>query len=406
MDNDHAPKERKTSSARRWPKRIGYGCLTAVIAILGLSAASNLFFPDHSNPVDRLSDLEKARITEAFRLRRKIGDSIWPGLSSAEIPIIVYNEAYVFLTGIDNPDPGWHTVPHNIACGGQWDVVPNDLIDGSKYYRQRLPDECASPQAFTVRVGNLWAASMTTKDWMPVKMGNGIRNSLLPAVNAIVPYRLIARIFLGLGMNTDGYICAIEHESFHAYQGMISADRLAGAEMLLVNLYGSYPRTDPRFNSDWKAELNVLADALAAKEEKRMVELANEFIALRKNRRKAFHLDPDLEGLERLREWEEGLGKYTELATWKSAASDPVYKHVQNLNADPDFEGYRSFDGKWAEEMITLRLQSRGDDNRFYYSGMAQAFLLDRLQTDWKTRILQNDAFLENLLEEALAGRK
>ncbi|MBP1623748.1 MAG: hypothetical protein H6Q07_1768 [Acidobacteria bacterium] len=392
MDTDQVMQQINPSGGRKWPKRVCCGCLTVIVAILGLSAASNLFFPTRSNPVDRLSDLEKARLTEAFRLRRTVGDSIWAGWSNAPIPIIVYNEAYAFLIGLDNPEPGWRTVPQNFARGGPWELISGDTVDGRKHYRQRLVNERVSPQAFTVRIGECWAASMTMKDWIPIKMGNDIKHGMPSAVRALVPYRLIAAIFLGLAMNTDGYICAIEHESFHAYQGMVYPDRLASAEIVLSKFGRKYPWTDSGFNEQWKAEANALADALSATQEKRTVELADRFMALRRARRKAFHLDAALLNLERLREWEEGLGKYTELAIWKRAASDVAYKPVQALSRDSNFDDYRSFDKKWVQEMTTLRRQSSGDDNRFYYTGMAQAFLLDRLNPGWRMKIAQSAA--------------
>jgi len=37
---------------------------------------------------------------------------------------------------------------------------------------------------------------------------------------------------------------------------------------------------------------------------------------------------------------------------------------------------------------------------------MAQAFLLDRLNTEWRTAIPQENVFLEDLMSEALAERK
>ena len=403
---DQATQQAKMPTGRKWAKRIGCGCLTLIIAILALSASSNFFFPTRSKPADRLSDLEKARIAEAFHLRKAIGDKIWTGWSNAPVPIIVYNEAYAFLVGLDNPDSGWHTVPQNVLCGGPWELVPDEAVDGRKYFRLRLVDERTTPQAFTVRVGDFWCASMTTKDWMLIKMGNDLRDSLPSAIKAIVPYRLIARIFVELSTNTDSYISLIEHESFHAYQGIVSAGRLASAETVLPRFGKKYPWSNTGFNDAWKAELDALADALSASQEQRMVEFATRFISLRQARRKAFQLDADLLNLERFREWEEGLAKYTELAIWKHAASDSVYKPVQALSGDPDFKSYGSFARKWAEELITLRHQSKGDGVRFYYSGMAQAFLLDRLNPDWRARILHGDVFLEDLLSEALARRK
>jgi hypothetical protein len=406
MDKDQTEKQEKSSTGRRWMKRMGCGCLTLICVILVLSAASNFFFPSRSNPVDRLNDMGKARISEAFHLRQTFGNSLWPGWSNAPIPIVVYNEANAFLIGLEDPDPGWRTVPRNVTLGGPWVPVPGDAIDGRHYYWQPLIDEHKSPQAFTVRIGEYWTASMTTKEWMPISLGNSIRDRAPAIIRALVPYRVMARAFLGLGMNTDGYVCALEHEGFHAYQGIVCADRLASAEMILFSYGPKYPWTDPGFNEAWKAELNALADALAAAQDNRMVEYANKFVGLRRARRNSFHLDATLVNLERLREWEEGLAKYTELAIWKSAASDAAYRPVKTLGSDPDFKGYKSFGNKWVEELMTLRRQSGGDEVRFYYAGMAQAFLLDRLNQDWRKRILKSDVFLEDLLIDALAGRQ
>jgi len=41
-------------------------------------------------------------------------------------------------------------------------------------------------------------------------------------------------------------------------------------------------------------------------------------------------------------------------------------------------------------------------DGRFYYSGMAQAVLLDRLTRVWKAIALNEDVFLEDLLTMAV----
>jgi hypothetical protein len=43
-----------------------------------------------------------------------------------------------------------------------------------------------------------------------------------------------------------------------------------------------------------------------------------------------------------------------------------------------------------------------GADGRFYYSGMAQAMLLDHLMPDWKNQVLNEGVFLEDLLETAV----
>jgi hypothetical protein len=44
-------------------------------------------------------------------------------------------------------------------------------------------------------------------------------------------------------------------------------------------------------------------------------------------------------------------------------------------------------------------------ETRFYYTGMAQAFLLDRLAPGWKERLWSSQAWLEEILAEAVEGR-
>jgi hypothetical protein len=68
---------------------------------------------------------------------------------------------------------------------------------------------------------------------------------------------------------------------------------------------------------------------------------------------------------------------------------------------DSDFHGYRKFDQQWTQEMVALRLQAGSGEVRFYYSGMAQAFLLDRLLPGWRRTILQGETALEDLLRQA-----
>lgn len=73
------------------------------------------------------------------------------------------------------------------------------------------------------------------------------------------------------------------------------------------------------------------------------------------------------------------------------------------LLTDPDFSGYGTFDRRWSQEIDQLGRKAVDEgDGRFYYSGMAQAVLLDQLMPDWKTRALGEDIFLEDLLATAV----
>ncbi len=110
--------------------------------------------------------------------------------------------------------------------------------------------------------------------------------------------------------------------------------------------------------------------------------------------------------LEQVREWEEGLAKYTELWLWQHAQADSTYHPANAAGNSARFGGYKDFGQHWTQEMITLRLQSRGGETRFYYAGMAEAFLLDRLLPGWRTRGLHTGVSLEELLGEATEQRR
>ena len=73
---------------------------------------------------------------------------------------------------------------------------------------------------------------------------------------------------------------------------------------------------------------------------------------------------------------------------------------------DPDFKGYATFERRWSQEIGQMARQAtREGEPRFYYTGMAQAMLLDRLLPGWKDRILSEDVWLETLLAEAATTR-
>ena len=69
----------------------------------------------------------------------------------------------------------------------------------------------------------------------------------------------------------------------------------------------------------------------------------------------------------------------------------------------PD-DAYADFDGRWSLEIGQMKRQAGQEgDTRFYYTGLAQAALLDRLAPGWKEQVLEEGAWLEDLL--ALPGR-
>ena len=216
-----------SSSAR--PRR--RACLLLVLGVIALcvlgaaaSAISNASLPQHSSVTDRLSEQEKARLSEALHLRKTMGDTVWPGWAQADIPLIVYNERYAFLIGLPDPAPGWKKVPFMEPRGGAWEIVPGDLFEGQPYYRTPLTDPKKTPEGFAVLVGDRWVATFQTREYSEVTFYEGLRSEIPSPIRRLVPVRLAWEALMG---KTESYIAALEHESFHAFQGMDARERLA-----------------------------------------------------------------------------------------------------------------------------------------------------------------------------------
>lgn len=371
------------------------GLLFVCVAVAGLSAWSNRALPTQSTVVDQLDALQKARLAEVQHLRQTLGDTVWPGWSEADIPIITYNEGYAFLVGASDPPAGWVKVPRGQQVGGPWEATPGDTFLDQPYYRQPLPDPDATPENFTVRVGDRWAATLQTKEYAAVAFYRGFRDQLPAFLRTVFPYRLAWSI---LGGDTEVYIGGLAHEAFHAWQGLIADQRLSQAE-LAARLEGSYPWDDDALKAAWQAELETLAAAAAAESDAEAVELARQFLDLRGQRRVEGRLSPALIDYELQREWLEGLAKYAELSLLHAAAGASGYQPLPAMAGDADFEGYTGSGRYWRQQLQEIaRLAGREGETRFYYSGFGQAVLLDRLAPGWKDQAMQSGVFLEDLL--------
>jgi hypothetical protein len=77
------------------------------------------------------------------------------------------------------------------------------------------------------------------------------------------------------------------------------------------------------------------------------------------------------------------------------------------MAGDTGFSNYKNFNQIWLQQIQQIRSMAKDDgDIRFYYSGLAQAAILDRLAPEWRTRILAEDVWLEDLLNDAIRGRE
>jgi hypothetical protein len=355
------------------------GMLVSCIIMAVAGYISNRNLPGGPLTTAFLDDLDKIRLAETINLRTRLGGEIWPGWDQAEIPLIVWNRDYEFLVGVSEPPAGW-------------EAVPGDTFQGQVYYRRPAVD----PQNFAVPIGDRWAASMATKYETDFFMQEVFIDILPPLVEDIFPYRLLI-------LPSEVQISGVLHESFHVYQADVARSAFDGAETIYAE-GESYWEADAVMHADWKAEIDLLIDAMQASEKGDLAELTRQFLSQRDQRRAGHDLSAILVEYEQCIEWLEGTAKYMELGIWEAASQSQGYTPLPETSSDPDFRGYQTFVSHWGREISQAKRQaSLEGDVRFYYTGMLQARLLDRLMPNWKTHILHEGIFLEDLLRQAVS---
>ena len=374
------------------------GLLGLCLLAVGWSYVVNLNLPTHPVTEDRLSSLDKMRLAEAVHLRQMLGDQIWMGWGSQDIPVILYNDGYAFLIGYPGiPPNGWIKMPQQEQRGGAWELVPGDDFYGEPYYRQPITDPNKTPEAFTVLVGEVWVATLQTKEAMESSFYRDFRDPIPSFLQPIFPYRIFWNLTLGM---TETYIEALDHEMFHSFQATTNAQRFSEAE-LINRVAASYPWEDKEFTSAWESEIDLLLAALRAGTGEEAMQLTGQFWQQREVRRYKFDLTPDQVDYERQREWLEGLAKYSELTLGRRAGQEAGYVPLPETVQDSDFNNYRNQERFWNEQLGEASGSSiSAGETRFYYSGLVEAALLDRLMPGWKERILVSDLALEDLLRE------
>lgn len=317
-----------------------------------------------------LTGLDKVSLEETFSLHEQLGNKLWPGFADAEIPIIIFNDTYEFISGIDDPGPGWQ-------------LVEGDNINLNRYYYR----PAQNPQAFTTKLDSGWAASMTSLNVLNREIFLMLRQELPRPFNRLLPHQLVT-------YGNDYHITTFIHESFHAFQALTARDKFDQAQ----RVYGQenlYPYQDDDFRAAWNEEGKLLSAALAAERSPEKLELIAEFLLKREQRRSSARLSPADLAYEKNLEWLEGLAKYIEIEFYELAADSSELTDV-DFASDPKY---------WDEDIKRLSgsLGEHDGHNRFYLSGMAQAQLLQQLGVvGWKEQVMEEDVFLDDMLENCL----
>lgn len=366
-----------------------------VFSVIIILVITNINLPKQSKYQDHLDNEQKIYIAEFQNLQRSIGENVYPGWSAMKIPIIVYNEYFIFLIGYDKPPKGWFKVPQNIQLGGEWEIVDNDLFFGNSYYRQKTTDIKVVPENFVVKVGDRWVASLQTYEYSAVAFYNGFKEELPSVLKQIFPYRFFWKMIMG---TPEDYISTLSHEAFHALQGESNEKKFNNAEFSNSQT-DSYPWNNQSNIDGWNNEAKFLMLAYETSDDSLAKLYLNKFIEARDKRRELAHISDQFVLFEKQREWLEGTAKYAELSIGVEAAKSKKYTPFPQVKDFKKFNYYENrviFFKKQINEIS--RNMNRQDENKFYYSGLIQSLILDRFDKNWKTKILIDNLYLEDLL--------
>jgi hypothetical protein len=252
-------------------------------------------------------------------------------------------------------------------------------------------------------VGDQWVAAYFTKEYAEIAFYDGFREEMPVFLRPLLPYRLIWHLLMG---SSDKYMNGLNHESFHAFQGINAPTRITAAERA-ASMEADYPWENEAQQAAWKEELDLLWRAVNADSDRQASELVRQFLAQRRERRAIQALSSEYIDYERKREWLEGVAKYAELSMGLTAYRADAYQPVPEIEDIPDFDDYENQERFWDQQINEIKRQSnQPGESRFYYSGMAQAILLDRLQPGWKANYWHESIWLEDMLviDDEFAG--
>jgi len=335
----------KIKKGRTLRRIIRYFLGFILVVIVGLIINNRLCVLKYNKldtDADMLTTAEISTVMSVYDYIGNYGDEIMTGLKE-NTDLILFNEHSEFLICDNEPVFGW-------------DFVCNHEELNKKIYRRNADN----PQAFAVLVADKWIGSMGTKDTFNKQMANAVP-FFFP------PQAIIA--------DDEHHKAMIIHEMVHAWQANNNNTRFVLIKTkhdICADYYN-----DQEFTELITQEAYFLEQAISAGQYEDVLSYAKKFLETRERRRTECNMSMTEIQNEVDFEWLEGLARYAEYKA--SANSDSMV--AKNLLD------------------IDLKVKVKADD-RYYTLGMGQALVLDKLQKEWKSKVLDDEFSLEECIKE------
>lgn len=310
----------------------------------------------------KLSETDRIRLSEVFRLNDKFAEKVWQGWKKAALAVLLVTPEHEFLIRHPSPTPDFIEIGYD------------KLLNSKVYWRKKVFDQ------------RLLAT--------------------FPAVNGI------STIVVGQAENTSFktstfWAVVLLHEHFHQLQDSnpnfnqeVKALNLAGEDktgMWMLNY--PFPYQDKNINENFSDLAKQLAKTLEISDKKSFqLELKN-YLTMRKQFNSTLS-EKDYKYLS-FQLWKEGTARYTEIQIAKLASQN--YQPDSDFAKLKDFKSYREVNDYWEKQIIdALKSLNLAKTRRevVYPFGAAEAMLLDKANIKWKDRYFKEMFFLDNYFKD------
>jgi hypothetical protein len=298
-----------------------------------------------------MSDADRIRIAEAFRVAGAVGDSIWPGWTSAPFAVLLVTPEREFL--IRHPHPSKDFT----------DAGYDPFLGANVFTRARL--------------------------YQPTLLAT------FPAVGGV------STIVIGeaehTGKNSTAWVLTLLHEHFHQWQtsqpkyysSVAALDLSNGDESGMWMLNYPFPYDSSRIQQRVADLARALQSATAARLPAEQIAARNSVLRARAALKESLS-EKDYRYLA-FQLWQEGVARYTELAVARFAAER--FKPSRRFRALPDYTTFSSAAAALSSEIQKGVADTRlGERKRVavYPIGAAYALFLDWAAPNWRERYLTN----------------
>ena len=304
-----------------------------------------------------VSETDRIRLAEAFKIGRAIGNRVWKDWDKAPFAVLLLTPENEFLIRHPKPSPDFISIGYD------------SLLQSEVYYRKRTFDQ------------RLLAT--------------------LPAVGGI------PTIVIGQAENTSrktstDWVVTVLHEHFHQlqysqpnYYADVNALNLSGGDesgMWMLNY--AFPYSETEVKQQFSVLCRLLADALQTTNKKVFSAKVAAYLASR--RKLEAMLKPADYKYFSFQIWQEGIARYTEYRIAAIAARQ--YKPSRQFRNLKDYQPFKEISDKIMEnilkELTTLRLEEY-ERTAFYPLGAGEALLLERANRQWKNHYFSDKFFVD-----------